>query len=133
MKESTNVLFKIVAITFNLHFLPFSVLILHRLQAQLSSGQIQKKWTWFIGYVLVFLCLGHFSEISCFFSLAVHENPLVPTDLKMLCLSYLVFSCIYSFVIKWWNSTPFFSAWISSTSAKPSCSQIDIKCVVKIQ
>ena len=109
VKKSSNVLSKILLTIFNFHFLHFSVLFLYRLQAQLSfCGQTQEKWRCFIGYVLVFLCLGLFSEISCFFPFAVHGNPLVLTDLKMFCLNYLVFSCIYSFSIKWSNSMPFF-------------------------
>ena len=129
MKKSSNVLSKIVVIIFNFHFLPFSVLFLHRLQAQLSSyGKIQEKWRSFIGYVATGVSVSwSLLRNFLFFSFAVYENPLVPNGLKMFCLNCFVFSCIYSFFIKWWNSMPFFCM-NKQTSAKPFFSQIDQMC-----
>ena len=56
-----------------------------------------------------------------------NKNPLVPNGLKLFCLNCFIFSYIYSFFIKWWNSMPFFCM-NKQTSAKPFFSQTDQMC-----
>ena len=107
MKKSTDILSKIVAIIFNFHFLPYSFCYCTAAATALlwtNSGKIKMVHNLCTGVSVSWSLFRNFP----FFSFAVHENPLVPTDFKMYCLSYLAFSCIYSFFIKWWNSMPFF-------------------------
>ena len=50
-----------------------------------------------------------------FHLLCIYKNAQIPFDLKMLCLSCLVFSCAYSFLMRWWNFIKifvlFFTEW----------------------
>ena len=72
-------------------------------------------------YVRVLLLPWNFPHI---FFVCRLRKPIGSQWFKKVLLEFLVFNGIYSFFIKWWNSTkPFFFSWISSTSVKPFFSQ----------
>ena len=67
------------------------------------------------------------------FSFAVYENLQIPIDLKMFCLSFLVFSCVFFFhkMMKLYEAIC--ATLIRRNIAELFYSQTDVKCVVKMR